>query len=336
MDKSMRKVDRSNAYGVIEVYPNQIEQAMKVAKHAKIDIPEGGFDHILVAGVGGSALAAEILVDYLPQTNIRISKDYAIPPWVTKNTLVIVSSYSGTTEETIAAYKAAARKQATIVAIASGGDLQDLAESHRNLFLPLPVGMQPRDCTLFMCTILLKLLHNSGLVKDACDIDKELEESIAALHNTLYRDIAKDLSQKLVGKIPLIYATPSMRSIAYRWKIGFNENSKVHAFTNVIPELDHNEIVGFTHLQGNYFVIFLTDQDDPNYHRKRVEVTKEQVKSKGVNTIEFHVKGKTRLSRMLSGLIIGVWTSYFLALAYNIDPTPVVMVEELKKRLKTP
>ena len=146
--------------------------------------------------------------------------------------------------------------------------------------------------------------------------------------------MGKDLADKLVDKIPLIYTSDRLKAVAIRWKSEFNENSKVQSFYNVFPELGHNEIVGYTNLKGNFYVIILKDDGDYIRVKKRMDITKAMIKKKGVYATEIGITGGSLLTRIFSAIYIGDWTSYYLALKYSTDPTPVDVIEELKNALK--
>ncbi|MBI5389790.1 bifunctional phosphoglucose/phosphomannose isomerase [Candidatus Woesearchaeota archaeon] len=322
-----RTPDRQNMYEVLLGYPDQIAKALSLASQVKArQCPR-----ILIAGMGGSAFPGEILKSYLPHLDITTSRDYTIPSFVGKDTLVFVVSFSGNTEETVSAFRHALRVGAQCVVVCSGGKLQEIASIHKHPTIIVPSGMQPRDATCLLFFAMLRVLENSGYLPSA---EKDVQATIRALKSPLHQKMALEFVERLDGKIPLIYASSKMACAARRWKIGFNENTKIHAFVNEFPELNHNEMVGFTSLKGPFSTIILRDQEEEPQIIKRMQLTKDIIRGKGTPVVEVAVKGECYLSRIFSALYVGVWASYYLALHYNQDPTPVAIIEELKEKLK--
>jgi glucose/mannose-6-phosphate isomerase len=308
--------------------PKQIEEAATLAKDISIQLP---IENVVLTGMGGSGLPGELLASYadLPLPLI-INKNYDLPKIVKSRSLIFVVSYSGNTEETIAAFKAARRKNARLIAIASGGKLEELAKKERVPFIKVPAGIQPRAALPYLFFPVLSILNNAKLLPFPSD---EVKETIAAVKSPHYKERARALAEKLVDKIPLIYSSEKLKAVAYKWKINFNENSKTHAFYNVFPELNHNELVGYTKLAGNYHVIMLEDEFDNRRVKERMKITKQLIADKGVDTTLISISGNSLLSRMFSAIHLGDLTSYYLAELRGIDPEPVAMVENLKKKL---
>ena len=326
--------DKSNLRQVILDMPIHIQDAVSKVKDYKIN---GLFNSIIVAGMGGSAIAGDVLRTYLSEnskiTNLRVkvNREYHLPKWADENTLVIVSSYSGNTEETIAAYKDAIRKKCKILGISTGGKLKEFFAKNNHPMLLIPKGMQPRNAICYLFFTILKVLENSDVIPPQKTF---INSTIEALRKPMMDNAAKDLAKNLVGKVPLIYASEKLAVVAYRWKCEFNENSKIHAFTNVLPELNNNELVGFTKKLADFHVIFLKDQDDDNNIKKRVAITKSLVKQYHVPVTEIGISGPDRLTRLFSAIFMGDLASVYLAEQYNIDPTPVEIIEDLKEMLK--
>ena len=173
-------------------------------------------------------------------------------------------------------------------------------------------------------------MQNSNLIEDQTNF---VNKTVETLQKPIFEERAKELAEKLVDKIPVIYSSDRLKAIAYKWKISFNENSKVHAFYNVFPELNHNEMVGYTNIKGNFYIIIIKDEDDYERTRKRMQLTKGIIKKAGVPVVEIALSGPCRLAKLISAIYIGDWTSYYLALEHELDPTPVSIVEEFKKKL---
>jgi len=329
MEEDRFDIDTRDMYTILEKFPNQIATAMKLGENIKITEV---IDKIVITGMGGSALAGDILQTYLKDEKIPIfvNKDYFLPDFINSRTLVFVISYSGNTEETITAYRNALRKGCKIVVITSGGKLEMLARKQGIDFVLVQKGLPPRLALGYLFFPIVVILQNSKLIADRTH---EILRLIEILKKPIFKDKGKDLAKKLDGKIPLIYTSERLKIIGYKWKINFNENTKIHSFCNVFPELDHNEINGFVNLKANYYVIIFKDEHDYMKLRKQIEITKNLIKKKNVSVTEIALTGSSLLTKIFSSIYIGDWCSYFLALKYKVDPTPVKIIEELKKQL---
>ena len=316
----------------VERFPEHLAAAKLLGSDVKVS----GVDKVVVAGMGGSAIAGNLLQSYCyekaPQLSVQVSRGYDVPGHVDKSTLVLAISYSGNTEETLSAVKSAMRKGAKVVVVVSGGKLKQQAEQLNKLVVEVPEGIQPRASVPYLFIPLLNILHNSGLIPDPSD---EISASINSLRATAgsYKERAKSLAEKLVGKVPLVYASDKMAGVAYRWKTQFNENAKIHAFTHVFPELNHNELVGFSKLNANYYVIILEDEADSRRIKERMRLTKEVAASKNVPSTQIVIKGDSILTRILSAVHIGDLASVYLAKLTGVDPEPVEIIENFKKEL---
>ena len=323
------ELDPENMRQVLLDVPKQVTEASKLAKDVRITEP---VDKIVITGMGGSALPGEILISYLKDTPIPIfiNKGYFLPEFVDKKSLVFTISYSGNTEETINAFRIAARRDCQLIAISSGGKIQELAKQQNKFHIKVPSGLQPRCAYAYQFFPILTVLQNSQLMENK---SKEIEATIAALKRPLYEERAKQLAEKIKGKVPVIYSSDRLKAIVYKWKIDFNENTKTQAFYNIFPELNHNEMVGWTNIKGNFHIIIIKDENDYQRVKKRMEITKNLLKNQGIPITEIGLTGSSTLTKIFSAIYIGDWTSYYLALAYKTDPTPVHMVEDLKKQL---
>jgi glucose/mannose-6-phosphate isomerase len=325
-------IDKEDMLGSIATLQKQVKEGLKLASDIRV-LDE--IDDIIVAGMGGSALPGEVLKSLLIDSKIRVtvSKDYKLPEWAGKKTLVFAVSYSGNTEESIASYRDAMKKSCQIVAMASGGKLEELAKKQKVSFIKLPhpfKGFQPRAGIGFMFFAILGVLMNSRIVPD---MKNDIEKTEKALDAAKYRENAMDLAEQIEGKIPLIYTSEKLAGAGYKWKIAFNENAKTHAFFNVYPEQNHNEINAYENIDGKFQVIFLSNDTDHIQVKKRMKITKELYKKKGVDVTEIAIKGDSMLTKLFTAVMIGDLVAYYLAMKYKTDPTPVPMVEDLKKKL---
>lgn len=314
---------------IIHSLPQQIREGVQLGKDVKVS---GEFSNIVVTGMGGSGIPGDLLKSILHDSKmpIIVNKDYSLPGFVNKNTLVFVISYSGNTEETISAFKEAQKKRAVIVAITSGGKLRDLARDAKVPIIIVPQELPPRSAVAYLLFPMLVIMHNSGLAK--LDISG-IKQTIEALKNPEYDSKAKELAGHLQGKIPIIYSGPQHEAVALRWKQEFNENSKVHSFYNVFSELDHNEITAYQNAKDAFHIILLRDEREHAQNRKRMDHMKRLLKEKKIPITEIMLKGMIPLVKMFTALYMGDLTSYYLAEKYGVDPTDTHIIEDLKKQL---
>ena len=325
--------DTSNMRQVIMDFPKQLEVGFKLAKNVKV---KGKFKNIVIAGVGGSALPADLLVGMfhiaLP---IYIHKDYNLPREASRDSLVICISYSGNTEETISVLQEALTKKLPVIGIATGGEIEKLCQENKITFVKIPSGIQPRSAVGYLFSVLAGILANHNAIEDISGDLKNTVKDLQAIKGQLEKE-GKVLAEKLVKKVPIIYASRQYQALAEIWKIRFNENSKIPAFYNYFPELNHNELVGFSEVEkvdAKFYAIFLQDQTDHPRIAKRMELTAETLQSKNIPvSIIASTKG-SETSKIFSSLMLSDWTSYHLALLNDVDPTPVAMIEDFKKRL---
>jgi glucose/mannose-6-phosphate isomerase len=328
--------DKSNMKNVIEGMPLQIKQAYDTDIHIKL---KGKPSSIMICGMGGSSIAGQILASYmdiekfpLPIINIQ---SYDVPAYANDNTLLLINSYSGNTEETISCLRHAMKISSNIIVIATGGKIIELAKTVRLSFIEIPKGLQPRNAIAYLFFPLLKILEDNGLIGSQSMRVKNLINALQKNAKT-YDESAKTLAEQLYGKLPIIYASDKFYPVAYRWKSEFNENSKSMAFCNKYPELNHNELNGYVINPGYKFhIIMLKDEYDHKRIIKRMDITKHLIKELNdqVTFTEINIKGPDALTRIFTTIYLGDLTSYYLALKYGIDPTPVDIIEKLKKEM---
>ena len=320
-------IDNSNMLKVIEDFPHQCRTALELTKGISVS---GKVDKIVVAGMGGSAVGGDLLRLCMHDSKIPVFvvRDYKVPNFADENTLVFAVSYSGNTEETLAAFEDAQKKKAKIVAVTSGGILETKAKK----IIKVPSGLQPRAALGYLFFPVLGVLVNSGIV----DVKiREIEEMLSVLSKTDgFKSVGERIAKNIGARTPIVYASESLSAVAYRWKTQFNENSKVAAFHHVFSEMNHNEIAGYQTMGREKFIaIFLKDKEDNERIQKRMGITKEIISQK-VDVEEVFTKGEFLLSRLFSGIYYGDFASYYLAVQNKTDPTPVTVIENLKKKLK--
>lgn len=317
---------------VILDFPRQFGIGVKAAEKVKI---AGKFDKIVICGMGGSASPADILdillEDYKINIPLYVHRNYDLPYQTDKNSLVICVSYSGNTEETISSFEKANERKIPVLAITSGGKLAELCREYGVSFAKIPEGYQPRMALGFQFAALIKILTNCGLIKD--DLRK-----ILALEDDLepkkMESLGKELAKKLFNKIPIIYTSDKFKNLPRIWKNRFNEGPKILTIINYFPELNHNEMSGFTNLLGKFFVIFIRDPDEHPRILKRMELTAEIIKGRGIKLEIIELTGKNTLFKIFSNIILSDWVSYYLALEYGADLLSLPLQEEFKKKMK--
>lgn len=338
-------IDKSNFRQFILDTPSQFKTGIDLAKGIEV---EGKFDSVTVSGMGGSALPANLLemycssiFDKYPQFSpfeIHINRFYALPKKSkSKNSLNIIASYSGNTEETLASLNQAKDLNLPFIGLSSGGEVEKLCKEYGMPHIKLPIpypNYQPRMGTGYFFGALFKILVNHGLVPD---LTNEIINSSNKFNDFMknYEEKGKDLAKALYGKTPVVYASSEYRYTAMVWKIKLNENAKTPAFWNFFPELNHNEMVGFTNPQAKFFIIMLKDIKDNPKNLKRYDSTAELLREKGIESTIINMDGDDVFSKMFLSITLSDWTSYYLALEYKQDPTPVDMVEKLKKILSS-
>lgn len=331
--------------GALGVIASQYEQVQYAVPIQNADNDNRAITSVVVAGMGGSALAA-LLVKVLLTRELPISfevvRTYDLPEYVNEHTLVIASSYSGNTEETLSALEQAKKKGAQIGILASGGKLIEAASSDDIAYVTLPSGIQPRMAVLYNLRGLFALLENFGVVTS-----KWLEE-LASLAEWLKTETsqwtpdvptennyAKQVALQAIGKSPVFYGSPLTAPLAYKWKISWNENAKNVAFWNEYPEFNHNEFLGWSsHPIEKPFAVFdIKSTFDKARVLQRFELSDRLLSGLRPHAQSLELKGETLLAQLVWGSILADFASTYAAILNEVDPTPVVLIEKLKQEL---
>lgn len=341
---TMENVDISNLRRVILSTAHQFAEGFTIAK--KVDVPRD-FDHIVVSGMGGSALPVDVITCFLqdyfdknPDKNrvhILHNRNYHLPCHAHNKALNVFCSHSGNTEETIASLEEAIAHKLPSIGISAGGRVQEICHEHNIAHIALPIpfeNFQPRMATGHFFAVILQLLITAGKIDDVSQeitevIAKQIEDDVI-----VYEAFGREMAKKLVGKTPIIYASERFGALAMIWKIKINENSKVPAFWNVFPELNHNEFVGFTNPQAQFHIMIIRDAQDHERIQRRFSVTAESLIERNIDVDMIDIVNGHIVRKLFSTIGLCDWISYYLALHYHQDPTPVEMVENFKKALK--
>lgn len=339
---SISKIDKSNMQEVISSFPKQFSAGLAAAGNIKVS---GDFKQLVFCGMGGSALPGTILKTMNNFHNwplrIKIHRTYNLPTDVNPQSLIFIISHSGNTEETISSYIQAKENNLSMVVITSGGKLAKLCKQDNTPLVKIPkTSIQPRQAVGYQLSAIIKVLSNSKIIQGW---DQEIINLSKNLSINKLEAQGKKLAKKIKGKIPIIYASNKYKALPYIWKVSFNENSKSPAFCNYFPELNHNEMEGMAHekeskhhKQPIFHLLILQDKnsDHPRI-LKRMKATKDLLhKNSGLDAEFIELNKKDLLVKVFSNYILSQWTSYYLALEYETDPSPVNTVEEFKKKIK--
>ena len=329
--------DISNMHRMITDFPGQFAKGFDLALKTEIKTP---VERVVLTGMGGSALAGDLInIGFVEDitTPLLISRNYTIPFPLDDKTLVIANSFSGNTEETLSAYAQAIESGAQVITMASGGKLLELAMKDGVQYIKTikeSPDFQPRMSSGYIFAILVALLIKAGHLPWVAERQvREMSDWLAITNTELP---GKQLGESLLNTIPLIYVSDLYWPVARIAKIKLNENAKVPASWNTFPELNHNEMVGFSNTRDNYRIVMLRDpNDDPRINR-RMETTADVLRGQGIGlkaTI-WDMMGHSRLEKIFSTLMVMDWASYYLAMVMEIDPTPVKLVEDFKALMK--
>lgn len=339
----IRKIDRSNMLSFQVEAADHYEKALSFAEKVSVNfsMPE----NVVVSGMGGSAISGELAKDWVlnrASMPIEVCRDYTLPKYVSAKTLVVVSSYSGETEESLGSFLDARRKGSMICCISSGGKLLEFADRFGIPSVRVPAGMPPRVALPYLFIPLLKLLEKAGIISGLSEEFREAKgvlEKVAkdnGPENVLRSNPAKTLAAGVSGTVPVVYGFGLYRGVAQRFKQQFNENSKVPSKWEFFPELDHNEIMSWQEkwvLTKHFSSIFLRDMKETEDVRGRIEITKMLMEPVLPRQFEVWSLGDCDFARMLSTLLVGDFASVYLAVLRKIDPTPVETISILKRKL---
>ena len=353
--EEVKKIDKSNMLNLCvkahEDCQDAIQRAKKIKIPNEVKIPKKITikyrkpQNIIITGMGGSAIGGEILQDWLRDKlliPIQICRNYTLPAYANRNTLVFAISYSGETAETLNAFIDAIRRKCMTITISSGGHLLSFSKNLQIPHVTIPSGRPPRAAIPYIFFPLPILLEKMDILSNT---EKDIEETIRVLkkvsrenspHIPTKKNMSKTLALELKETIPVIYGFGQSRAVAHRMKTQFNENSKLFSTYNVFPELNHNEAVGWEAHEDfakKISVILIRDRDEPPEIKHRIEMTKMLALHKAQKVLEIYARGKGRLAKMFSVLLVGDLASVYLAILRGIDPAPVKTIDLIKREM---
>lgn len=343
-------VDSQNMFGVLKAFPEQIKHSIEIG----INAPQfqNDFDKLLILGMGGSAIGGDLINTYYKlissdrRIKIFINRDYSLPFEIDERTAIIASSYSGNTEETICAFEHSLKFTRNIITISSGGELTKISKYNHIPVVSIPSGYQPRCALAYSFFPMLYILLKSNVfnTKELEQIYTEIEELSANFLNLSNHYSALNdnntsfiLSKRLQNKIPIIYTSNDLYSINLRWRCQIQENAKNCAFGNILPEMNHNEINSFSYpeiFKNSVLTIFIIDQIDHPRVKARFNAMENIFHESGLEVIKISSGNYNLLMRIFDLIYLGDWTSFYLAILNNTDPTPIPIITKLKSNLE--
>ncbi|OGN99645.1 MAG: bifunctional phosphoglucose/phosphomannose isomerase [Chloroflexi bacterium RBG_13_52_12] len=344
--KIYQKNDPDGMLARIKELPLQCKQAWQAAMSFPLPADYGKIDKVVILGMGGSAIGGDLvrsLVQAESKIPVIVHRDYGLPAFVDDKTLLIASSYSGNTEETLSGFEPALKTGAKKLVMTTGGKLQKLAEANKIPVFKIEYIAQPRAALGFSFLPTLGVMQKLGFIQDksanVAETVQVLEQLSAKLdeESSVKANPAKQLAQRLHGCLPVVYGAGIAAEAAHRWKTQLNENGKAWAFYEAFPELNHNATVGYQlpkELASKVRVVLLRSTTFNARVKLRYDVTCELLKQAGVAYEYVDGEGKSALAQMMSLVMMGDFTSYYLAILYGVDPSPVKVISYLKERLE--
>lgn len=341
--EAIEKIDRGNMRMMISSFPMLVRRAMELSENIVLPDDYRGVKEIVVCGMGGSAIGGDLFKDLSNRTipiGVSVVRDYDLPKHVDEKSLVVAVSYSGNTEETLECFMQAYEKRSRILAIASNGLIEEACFKLKIPFLKVPPGYQPRAALPLLFIPLLKIAEATGFplvdkntLTRACGMLEEYSEKLKP-ESPFKRNPAKQMALRIHGKLPIIYSLGHLKSVALRYKDQINENAKMRAMCDQLPEMNHNEIEawGKTDLKKLLHVILIDSRFKNLYIAESVKTLVSKVKNEDVGLSVIQPLGETMVEEMLSAIILGDWVSYYLAILRGVDPAPVSLISELKRR----
>lgn len=341
------KIDPQDMYKSIFDFPDQIEKAMEIGKNIELRKNYGNINKIVVAGMGGSAVGGDLLSLALKNhltIPFFVCRNYTLPNWVDEKSLVICSSYSGNTEETLSAFKEAISKNAAIIGITTGGVLSNRLKENKCDEVTIPGGLQPRAAVGFSMIPMMFLIIK--IMKIDLDMESKLKDTRQELleKRDIYSKMDSEnpvylLAKNIYKNCVIIYGeTGATEKLAIRLKGQLCENSKMLAYINEIPEMNHNEIVGWENnpeLFSHLVVLWLVNKNGHIRNQKRVEITQSIFNQFPVKQYTIHLEGMSSIEQIFHFIHYGDWLSYWCAILHHTDPSPVDKINFLKKALET-
>lgn len=321
---------------LIKDFTKHLEEGVAIGKTTAFSNTKVQIDTICITGLGGSGIGGTIMTNILSNQSpapIIVNKGYSLPAFVNSKTLVIVSSYSGNTEETLSAIEKAQTAGAEICIITSGGKLLEIAIKNKYNYIQIPPGLPPRAAFGYSSVQILFALNKYHIITNVFEHELKQAIELLNLNEGKIQEEAKAIAHKMLNKIAVIYAEDSYEGVAIRFRQQINENAKALCWHHVIPEMNHNELVGWRTENENLAVVLFRTEDEFKRNTRRIEINKSIIEAYTSTIIEICAKGNTPLERSYYLIHIGDWISYFLAELKQIDAVEVNVITHLKSEL---
>ncbi len=321
---------------LVASFADQLKEAMAIGRGAKFSSPDKEIRNVVITGLGGSGIGGTIISQAIESNcsvPVIVNKDYFLPEFVNENTLVIVSSYSGNTEETLNAMNIALDKNAKIVCVSSGGNVIAIANEKGLDHIIIPGGMPPRACIAFSLTQLFFIMNGFKLIGDWFIQDFESAITLLINEEEHIRSEAYYLAEKLHKKVAVIYSQSNYEGVCIRFRQQINENGKMLCWHHALPEMNHNELVGWTIPNDKLAVVIFRNETDFDRTQTRMELTKQIISNYTPHIYEVHSKGDSTIERFLYFIHFGDWVSWYLSEIRGIDATEVKVIDFLKGEL---
>ncbi|MCB9354927.1 MAG: bifunctional phosphoglucose/phosphomannose isomerase [Saprospiraceae bacterium] len=322
---------------MIARFPEQLGEALHIATGISLKKHSAPFRSVFISGMGGSGIGGNFVQEFARpycKLPVVVSKGYHAPAWVNKHTLAICSSYSGNTEETLSTFDQLLTTGAKIVCIASGGQLIERAKALGLDYVQLPGGWSsPRACLGYSVVAQLGVLRAAKLIPQKLFTQVKGAQKLLLRDDEAIQKKAKKIAELLVDKTPVLYAADNIEAVAVRWRQQINENAKMLCWHHVVPEMNHNELVGWRNNRPDVAVVWLRNRDDYDRTAVRMNINKEIVEHFTGSSIEVWSKGKGAIEKAFYLVYLGDWTSYFLAELRNVDAIEIKVIDYLKAEL---
>ena len=321
---------------LVAAFPSQLKKAIEIAQQVNLQNTSSEIKNVFISGLGGSGIGGSVVKELSENealVPITINKDYFVPNFVNKNTLAIICSYSGNTEETLNVLNLAIEKEAHIVCISSGGKISDIAKEKNLSLISIPGGMPPRSCIGYSITQIFAVFEFYKIIE--AKALSEIAKSISLLESQTdkIKSLAKDAAEFLNNKLPVIYTLGNTEAVAIRFRQQVNENAKMLCWHHVLPEMNHNELVGWTEENKNLAVVVFRYSSD--YYRtvKRLDISKEIFLKYTPHYLELNCLGDTEIQRAIYAIHLGDWISCYLSEIRAVDANEIKVIDFLKSSL---
>jgi|TARA_R110000737_G_scaffold342281_1_gene366995 glucose/mannose-6-phosphate isomerase len=321
---------------LITSFPNQLSESLEIAKKQSFKVPLHEIQNIVMCGMGGSGIGGRIVSQWLVDdltVPVAFCQDYDLPNFVNKNTLFLASSYSGNTEETLMCLEKAIAKGAQVIAVTSGGKLAEICEKHSFDYVVVPGGNPPRAALAYSIVQLVNILSSLKMCPQQRMTEIQAGHDLIVSNQETILSEADRLTKALIGKIPVFYASAAYEGLALRARQQFNENSKIIGMSNVIPEMNHNELVGWSGGDNRFGVLYLDTKDLNERNQKRVEITLDRIKGKTDTVLILEAKGNSKIEKTIYLSNIIDWLSWNIADANKVDSVEIEIIDFLKNSL---